>query len=143
MNPNEGNTAGLEAALASIAAAIAKQDLSTINVSRQNDTSNSQVNGARVEMGWGFIPNNTGSAAIAETVVFSKPFSSTPIIIVSLAGDHPSAQTYGSGNNNVEGRLTIKSVAQRAQDFGVYIHTGGANSFGSGYTFYTWIAMGN
>lgn len=142
MNPENQNTSGLEAGLQSIAAAISNDNLATFNVMRQNDTTNAQANGAKIKTGWGVIAN-VASPSISESIVFDAAFSSIPIILVSVAGDNSSNGGYGAGGNLIEGRILIKHTSQTASGFTVFIHTAANTNFGAGYTYYTWVAIGN
>lgn len=112
-------------------------------IKRQNDTTNSTVNNARIECGWGAI-TNTASPALSEAVTFQTAFSSTPIIFVSFASDASTAVGYGSSTgNNVEGRVIAKSAGQTASGFNLWLHTGGGTNFATGTSYYTWIAIGS
>lgn len=112
-----------------------------LSVARQNNTTNSTVTGVRVETGWGII-TNTATASITKAVTFGTAFTTVPIITVSIAGDSVASGVYGNGGNSVEGRILIKSTAQTTTGFNVFAHTGGGTNFGTGFTYFTWVAIG-
>lgn len=114
-----------------------------LSFKRQNDTTNTSVLNGRMEIGHGVLTNTTGSPAMSESVTFNTAFTSTPIIYVSIASDSSTNTGYGTGGNTVEGRLLAKSAGQSTTGFTIWIHTGGGNNFGAGFTYYTWMAVGS
>lgn len=119
-----------------------KANILTIFTNRQNDTVNTTETAAKIQTGWGYIQNNTGSAAISKAVTFPVAFSGTPILLISLAADNSTNGGYGTGGNTVEGKLSIKSAGQSSTGFTAWIHTSAGTNFAAGYTYFTWIAIG-
>jgi hypothetical protein len=117
-------------------------NVSNLSVKQQNDTTNTTVNGARIESGWGVIVIGAASNA-SEAVAFQTAFGSAPIVTVTYAGDHASATTRGSGGNTVKGPVSIKAYGESTSGFTVHIHSSDGTIWAAGNTvFYNWTATG-
>lgn len=112
------------------------------SVTRQDDTTNSTKKSSAILTGWGYIANNTGANNISEVVTFGGTFLDRPIVTAVFGGDHASATTYGSGGNNVAGRVVSKAHTVTTTGFTVQLHTGDGTNFGAGNSFYQWMAIG-
>jgi hypothetical protein len=114
------------------------------SVSRQNDTTNSIVTGARVETGWGVF----AQAAISkktESVTFGAAFATAPIVTVTYAGDQTGGTVaYGNGGDTVKGPVSIKVTAVSTTAFTLYAQPSDASSWGAtDNVYYTWTAIGS
>lgn len=99
------------------------------------------IGGYRIEFGWVRItysasPNLTGA------VTFKQAFNDRPVVVAICGGDHATLQTYGSGGNNVSGRIITKAHSVTTTGFTAHIHEGAGSNFGSGYAFVQWLAIG-
>lgn len=123
--------------------AITGAKISTYKIVRQDNTSNSTESTARILTGWGVITNNTGASSISETVTFDSAFTNKPIVLIICGGDHATTTNYGDGGNNIEARIIAKAHTITTSGFTAQLVTeSSGNNFGSGSSFYQWIAIG-
>jgi len=111
-------------------------------IQRQDNTTNTTPTTNKIQAGWGFITNVTSTDSVTKTVTFPVAYAAAPIVTVTQGGDSVAGTTYGSGANNVEGRLLIKAFSITNTGFVVQIRTGGATNLGAGNSFFQWIAIG-
>lgn len=108
---------------------------------RQDNTTNTYQMGNSVMLtGWGVIvPGVTDTAT--EAVTFGVTFAQPPILTMTAGGDHASSATYGSGGNNVQGRIDGKAYGITTTGFTAYMIAAG--NWAAGNTvFYQWVAIG-
>lgn len=112
-----------------------------LSVTRQTNTTNAAVSNVRIETGVGMIVGNN-TADISESVTFSTPFTSRPVVVAQFAG-------YGSTTFNEStldtswGGMTFSAQGASLTGFTARArrNDGGTASSVSGY-YYTWIAIG-
>lgn len=111
----------------------------------QENTTDSQVSGLTVQMGWGFIQGDNTSA-IEKTVTFPAAFSNPPIVLatfisaVATSGGTPtSTSNFVTAWSNFSG-LAVDAIT--SSNFEVRLLSTGANHSASFYFGYTWLAIG-
>lgn len=115
-------------------------------VARQDNTTNSTVNAARMETGWGVMAISTAANGWQETVTFGTAFTTTPIVTISPGGDAVTASgtAYGTGGNNIVGAWSAKAMTPTTTNFIARLNTSsGANAGANGYVWYQWVAVGS
>jgi hypothetical protein len=110
---------------------------------RQDNTTNSQLPNARIEMGWGAI-TTTASNSQQKAVTFQTPFNSPPIVFCNFGGDASGiSTTYGAGV------AAFRNASGSAQGISATGFTGrvtdldGGNWAANNTVFFQWIAIGN
>lgn len=112
-------------------------------VSRQDDTTNSVLQNARIEMGWGYIAGTTAQNSVAETITFQTAFTERPLVVACFGGDSLAGTTYGSGANTIEAGLMCKADTITTTNFQVRLYKPSGTLGANGNFFYQWIAIGN
>ena len=112
---------------------------------RQNNTTNTTVQGARTEVGWGWIQNTIGSGQmqLSETVTFGATFTTLPIVLVTYGGDAGNvAAVYGTGSGVAFGAAAVKADNITATGFR-FTMTAQSAVPPAGTIYYQWMAIGN
>lgn len=115
----------------------------TIIVKRQDNTTNTAPAGARIETGWGWVQNVSGStqSQYGELVTFNTAFTVAPIVIATYGGDAVNeAPVYGHGGGVSFGAISIKASSITTTNFQITM-TGGALP-NTNAVYYQWIAIG-
>lgn len=97
---HDGTDSKLTSSSGHIVLTPASSKLVKVTVLRQDDTSNSYVNGNVILTGWGYVNNATGDR-INESVTFGITFSSAPIVVVGALGKTTSSVTAITSFDNV------------------------------------------
>lgn len=110
---------------------------------KQQNTTNSDVEGLKVMHGWGFIEGN-GTAAIEKTVTFPTTFTSAPVVIVCALGADTSGVPVAIGEFTTEIGTTIGIQASdiEADDFKVSLDRATGTYSSGNYHGFSWIAIG-
>lgn len=117
------------------------EKIANYKIVRQNNTSNSTENTARILTGWGVIAVG-GVATGTEVVTFNSAFTSIPIVTLTYGGDHASSTTYGSGGINLK-QAFGGAILLTTTTFTAYIRSAdGSNWPGGAQVFYQWTAIG-
>lgn len=119
-------------------------NVASLSVKRQDNTTNSTVNGVRIETGWGYeLGQNTFPWTAGKTVTFSIPFSSKPVVIVSSIGYKDSSNPADVGDFNPWEvvNYTAGSIATTGFTAKAY-NTQGGNIASTRRVGYSWIAIG-
>lgn len=127
-------------------AAVTGVKIGSYNAKRQNDTTNTTENTAKIQTGWGRITQGGGSAYGIETVTFPEAFTTVPIVIVVHGGDRSAAQgagNYGQGGNNVHGQVFGAALEPTTTNFKAKIGATAGNYSNGDTTYYQWIAIGS
>ncbi len=114
-------------------------------INRQDNTSNSTLTGAKIEIGWGVVTVTTGLSQVIETINFANAFTQKPIVLLTTGGDAlTSAGTdYGNGGNIISGNLISKAININLGYFSVHTSNGNNGNWGAnGYAWYQWMAIG-
>ena len=119
----------------------AQASLSQVN--RQNNTTNSILNGARIETGWGFAVG-AGAARITEAVSFGTSFTTAPIVLLSYGGDaNSTTPSYGAGGLNVRASVAAFPYSITTSGFTAVVQTVDATTWSASQSvYYHWIAIG-
>lgn len=122
-------------------ASVTGEKIANYKIVRQNNTSNSTENTARILTGWGVIAMG-GVATGTEVVTFDSAFTSIPIVTLTYGGDNASSTTYGSGSINLK-QAYGGAVSLTTTTFTAYIRSAdGTNWPGGAQAFYQWTAIG-
>ena len=121
--------------------AVTGSKITNYKIVRQNDTTNSTETTSRILTGWGVVTNAINNTQ-SESVTFNSAFSSAPIVIVTCAGDKATNDGYGSGGVNLANGIIPRANAITTTGFNVTLNKADGTNFASGYTWYTWIAVG-
>jgi hypothetical protein len=117
---------------------------STIQIKRQNDTTNSSTTGVRIETGWGVFAQGA-AANKSETVTFNTAFTTIPIVTISSGGDQTGGTiALGNGGNVEKGPFAIKAYGESTSGFTAHAHTSDGTSWSAtANVYYKWVAIGN
>lgn len=116
--------------------------IATYKILRQDDTTNSTENTARMLTGWGVITPGVANFG-SETVTFTSAFSSRPIVIITSGGDAAAATTYGSGAINIKDAVIFTAGTITTTNFVASFKVRDASNYAAGNTvFYQWMAFG-
>lgn len=122
-------------------ASVTGEKIANYKIVRQNNTSNSTENTARILTGWGVIAVG-GVATGTEVVTFDSAFTSIPIVTLTYGGDNASSTTYGSGSINLK-QAYGGAISLTTTTFTAYIRSAdGTNWPGGAQAFYQWTAIG-
>ena len=123
---------------------VTSSEISSVPTRRQNNTSNTSPNGARIETGWGWMQNTTGSSQqqLSESVTFGQAFTDLPIVLVTYGGDAGNvAASYGTGGGVNFGAAMMKASNITASNFTVTMTS--STALPNTHTiYYQWIAIG-
>lgn len=118
-------------------------NVANLSVSRQNDTTNSTITGARIETGWGVFAQGA-VANKSEAVTFKTAFTTTPIVTISYGGDQTGGTiALGNGGNVEKGPITVKAYGESTSGFTAHAHTSDGTSWSAtANVYYKWTAIG-
>lgn len=105
----------------------------------QRNTTNSTINGVKIQSGHGMISVGSGTDA-AEAVTFPEAFTSKPVVVCQFEGYY-SGGTYIDNPTADWGGMTFSAQAQTTSGFTAR----GRRNDGSGLNgdyYYSWIAIG-
>lgn len=118
--------------------------LTKVSMLRQDDTTNAYKHNSIILTGWGSTVSPGTGSTISETVTFGITFAARPIVLISYGGDQASgAASYGSGDNAVHGKATVKCYLITTTNFVAYIWAQDATGWVlNNRQYYHWAAFG-
>lgn len=106
---------------------------------RQNNTTDSTITGYTVQMGWGNVQGNAGTAT--DAVTFDEAFASDPIVLISSIGARATASGAPTGPSSYTTRVDNVCSLYNTSTTGFTAAFSSATS-SSFYYGYSWIAFG-
>lgn len=119
-------------------------NVTSVPVSRQNNTTNSVIQNARIDTGWGWIQvGGSAVSQVSETVTFQTAFTTLPIVVITYGGDAGNTPpSYGTGGGVVLGAAATKASNITTTNF-VATMTASGTWPPAQTIYYQWIAIGN
>lgn len=109
---------------------------------RSSNGTNTTEPGAILQSGWAVI-TNSATTQLVSTVTFSPAYATAPIVTVGCAGDAATNGGYGFGGVNLSQSIIPRINGLSTGGFTISISKAdGTNFSASGFTWVTWIAIG-
>lgn len=113
-------------------------------IKRSNNGTNITESAALIQTGWGAVVLGGTQSVVTANITFPVPFTNTPIINVTPAGDQASgAVALGNGGNNVQGYIGAKHHTDTPTGTVAYLWAPTGSWAAGNIVYYTWTAIGN